>query len=63
MQYLMRFIIAAVVFVVLSLVLPALFTLLGVPLTGNLLTIFKGVGALLALGYILWGPPVPRPGS
>jgi hypothetical protein len=58
-QYIWRTLIAAVVYVVaVLLILPALLNLIGMPMSGALEAIIKGAAILIALGYILWGPPV-----
>ena len=61
MNYLWRLLIGLVVLLVLFLIVPLVFHLIGIPLTGDLLTIFKAVGALIFLGYVIWGPPVRPP--
>lgn len=61
MQFLVRIVIAAVVYVIVVLwIIPALFAAISMPESGPLLILIKGVGILLACGYIIWGPPVPR---
>jgi hypothetical protein len=57
-QILFRALIAVVVCVALAVAVPIVFSLVGLPLTGQILTLFKILGALIALGWIIWGPPV-----
>jgi hypothetical protein len=64
MQYVLRLVIAAVVFVIVLLwIVPALFSILGMPESRALLTLIKGAAILLACSYSIWGPTVPRPGG
>lgn len=61
MNFLLRILIAAVVVIALYAVLPAFLHILGFELSGDLTVIFKVVVAVCALGYVIWGPAVPRP--
>lgn len=63
-QYAVRFLIAAVVFVVfVMLLIPALLDLLHFPESAAVLAIVKGAAILCAIGYIIWGKPVPGAGN
>ncbi len=61
MNFLLRILIAAVVVLALYAVLPAFLHIIGFDMSGDVTTIFKVVVAICALGYVVWGPPVPRP--
>jgi Ca2+/H+ antiporter len=64
MQYLLRLVIAAVVFVVvILLIIPALFSILGMPASGAIQALIKGAAIISACIYILWGPTIPKPGT
>lgn len=56
-----RMLIAVVCVVVLFALLGPVLNILGFPLTGDLLTIFRIVVAVIALWYIVWGPPPQAP--
>jgi hypothetical protein len=57
-----RVLIAIVVIAVLLWLGPLVLHLIGLPIPGgDLLTVLKAVGGLLALLYIIWGPTPPRP--
>lgn len=51
-----RMLIAVVCVVILFALLGPVLNILGFPLTGDLLTIFRIVVAVIALWYIVWGP-------
>jgi uncharacterized membrane protein YvlD (DUF360 family) len=51
-----RVLIAVVCVVILFALLGPVLNILGFPMTGDLLTIFRIVVAVVALWYIVWGP-------
>jgi uncharacterized membrane protein YvlD (DUF360 family) len=53
--------IAVVCVVILFALLGPVLNILGFPLSGDLLTIFRIVVAVIALWYIVWGPPPQVP--
>lgn len=53
--------IAVVCVVILFALIGPVLEILGFPLTGNLNTIFRIVVAVIALWYIVWGPPPSVP--
>jgi uncharacterized membrane protein YvlD (DUF360 family) len=57
-----RMLIAVVCVVILFALLGPVLNILGFPLSGDLLTIFRIVVAVIALWYIVWGPPPQVPG-
>lgn len=57
-----RCLIAVVCVVILFALLGPVLNIIGFPLTGDLLTIFRVVVAVIALYYIVWGPPPQIPG-
>jgi hypothetical protein len=57
-----RMLIAVVCVVILFALLGPVLNILGFPLGGDLLTIFRIVVAVIALWYIVWGPPPSVPG-
>ncbi len=63
MNFLIRMLIAAVVVLALYAVLPAFLHIIGFDMSADVQTIFKVVVAVCALGYVVWGPAVPRPWS
>lgn len=56
-----RMLIAVVCVVILFALIGPVLEILGFPLTGNLNTIFRIVVAVIALWYIVWGPPPSVP--
>ncbi len=61
MNWLLRILIAAVVVLALYSVLPAFLRIIGFDMSADIATIFKVVVAICAIGYVVWGPPVPKP--
>jgi hypothetical protein len=62
MHYVWRTLIAAVVFAVfVLLMIPALLSLIGMPMSGPIEAIIKGTAILAALAYIGWGKYPPNP--
>lgn len=57
-----RCLIAVLCVVILFALLGPVLNILGFPLSGDLLTIFRIVVAVIALWYIVWGPPPQVPG-
>ena len=57
-----RTLIAVVCVVILFALLGPVLNILGFPLSGDLLAIFRIVVAVIALYYILWGQPPRIPG-
>ena len=57
-----RCLIAVLCVVILFALLGPVLNILGFPLSGDLLTIFRIVVAVIALYYIVWGPPPQVPG-
>jgi hypothetical protein len=57
-----RTLIAVVCVVVLFALLGPVLGILGFPLSGDLLQVFRIVVAVVALYYIIWGPPPSVPG-
>ena len=60
-QILWRIIIVCIVAICLMLVLPLLLTVLGLSITGPILQLIRVCLALIALWYVIWGPPVRPP--
>lgn len=58
-----RMLIAVVCVVILFALLGPVLNILGLPLSGDLLSIFRIVVGVIALWYIVWGPPPAIPGS
>jgi uncharacterized membrane protein YvlD (DUF360 family) len=58
-----RMLIAVVCVVILFALLGPVLNILGFPLSGDLLSIFRIVVAVIALYYIVWGPAPQIPGS
>lgn len=56
-----RMLIAVVCVVILFALLGPVLNILGFPLSGDLLTIFRIVVAVIAIWYIVWGPPPQVP--
>lgn len=56
-----RMLIAVVCVVILFALLGPVLNILGFPLSGDLLTIFRIVVAVIAIWYIVWGPPPGMP--
>ncbi len=65
MQYFIRLLIAAVVYLAFMLVFPAALHLFGVALNPDLDVIIRVVGGLFALYYVIWGwePPFTKPAA
>ncbi len=61
MNFLLRMLIAAVVVLALYAALPAFLHILHMDMSADVETIFRVAVAVCALGYVVWGPPVPRP--
>lgn len=57
-QYAFRTIVAVIGFVLFIVVLPLLFNVLGINLEGSALQLIKICAAIIALAYIVWGPPL-----
>lgn len=57
-----RMLIAVVCVVVLFALLGPVLSILGFPLSGDLLQVFRIVVAVVAIYYIVWGPPPSVPG-
>lgn len=57
-----RMLIAVVCVVILFALLGPVLNILGFPLSGDLLTVFRIVVAVIALWYIVWGPAPQVPG-
>ena len=57
-----RMLIAVVCVVILFALIGPVLNILGFPLSGDLLTIFRIVVAVIALYYIVWGPSPAIPG-
>lgn len=57
-----RCLIAVVCVVILFALLGPVLNILGFPIRGDLLQIFRIVVAVIALWYIVWGPPPQIPG-
>jgi hypothetical protein len=59
--FLWRILYAAICFVLFWWVFPLFLTVLGVPVSAALLELMKVVTAAIAILYVLFGPPPPRP--
>jgi uncharacterized membrane protein YvlD (DUF360 family) len=57
-----RMLIAVVCVVILFALLGPVLNIIGFPMSGDLLTIFRVVVAVIALWYIVWGPSPSIPG-
>jgi hypothetical protein len=60
MNFLLRILIAAVVVLALYAVTPPFLHIIGFEMSGDVNTIFRVVVAIGAIGYVVFGPPVPR---
>ena len=58
-QYAVRIIIAVVGFLIFIYIVPLLFNVLGIPMTGSAMQLIKICAGVVALVYIIWGRPVP----
>jgi len=62
-QLALRAIIGVLGFYLFMLVLPLLFGALGLPLPSDAIQLIRICAAIVALVYIIWGPPIPRPNA
>jgi hypothetical protein len=58
-QYAFRIIIAVIGFLLFIVILPLFFDVLGISLGGSAFQLIKICAAVIALAYVIWGPPVP----
>ncbi len=58
-NYALRAIIAIVGFLLFIYVCPLVFSVLGLPISGDAFQLIKVLAGIVALGYIVWGPNPP----
>ena len=54
-----RAILAVIGYFIFIYVLPLIFSVFGIPLPSNAVQLIRILAAIVALGYIVYGPPVP----
>jgi hypothetical protein len=60
-QFFLRTLLAVIVYLAFFALLGPVLHLMGFGLSPDLFTILHVVLGIVALGYIIWGPPVPKP--